>query len=148
LSNKASRQSNGFAYIVFLAAVAAVPPLATDMYLPAMPTIAKQWDVPDSRVALSLVLWFVGFSIFLLVCGLEQVRHDIGSASSFIAFYQFVVGAVCMRFVSLSWEAPIRVFGLVALLLLTVVLAVWPLLLRMLRTPPSAEIPLSAANAV
>jgi DHA1 family bicyclomycin/chloramphenicol resistance-like MFS transporter len=79
---------------------------------------------------------------------LEQVRHDIGSASSFIVFYQFVVGAACMRFVSLSWEAPIRVFGLVALLLPTIVLAVWPLLLRLLRTPPSAGIHLPAANAV
>ncbi len=409
MSNKVSRQSNGFAYIVFLAAVAAVPPLATDMYLPAMPTIAKQWGVPDSRVALSLVLWFAAFSVFLLVCGplsdkhgrrpvlltglglftlaslacalatnvgqliafrilqgigatgpssmcmaicrdryegprrkhilawigiilalapmaaptigsvllrfsnwraifvvqaglgtglllaswrlyretaaeriagrlltllgryvalarnrryalsvmamglilgpfygfiafapilyiqiyglsnrafsllfalnalmgmcgafvctrvmkvlpdtvlltaclvgcaaggggilvwggrhyamfaapmclmtffcgmsrplsnnliLEQVRHDIGSASSFIVFYQFVVGAACMRFVSLSWEAPIRVFGFVALLLPTIVLAVWPLLLRLLRTPPSAGIHLPAANAV
>ena len=409
LSNKVLRQGNGFAYIAFLAAVAAVPPLATDMYLPAMPTIAKQWGVPDSRVALSLVLWFVGFSIFLLVCGplsdrhgrrpvlltglglftlaslacalatnvaqliafrilqgiaaagpssmcmaicrdryegprrkhilawigiilalapmaaptigsvllrfsswraifvvqaglgaglllvssrlyretaaeriagrllmlmgryvalarnrryvlsvmamglilgpfygfiafapilyiqiyglsnrafsllfalnalmgmcgafvctrvmkvlpdtvlltvclagcaaggggilawggrhyamfaaamcivtffcgmsrplsnnliLEQVRHDIGSASSFIVFYQFVVGAVCMRFVSLSWDAPIRVFGLLALLLPAIVLAVWPLLLRLLRTPPSAEIHLSMTNTV
>jgi DHA1 family bicyclomycin/chloramphenicol resistance-like MFS transporter len=409
LSNKGSRPSNGFAYIVFLAAVAAVPPLATDMYLPAMPTIARQWGVPDSRVALSLVLWFAGFSVFLLVCGplsdkygrrpvllmglglftlaslacalaatvtqliafrilqgigaagpssmcmaicrdryegsrrkhilawigiilalapmaaptigsvllrfsswraifvaqaglggalllaswrlyretaaertagrlltllgrymalarnrryalsvtamglilgpfygfiafapilyiriyglsnrafsllfalnalmgmcgafvctrvmkvlpdtvlltvcligcaaggggilgwggrhyaafaaamclvtffcgmsrplsnnliLEQVRHDIGSASSFIVFYQFVIGAVCMRFVSLPWTAPIRVFGFVALLLPILVLAVWPLLLRLLRAPPSAEIPLPAADAV
>ena len=56
-------------YIVFLAAIAAVPPLATDMYLAAMPTIATQWGVPDSHVALSLVLWFAGFSVFLLVCG-------------------------------------------------------------------------------
>ena len=54
---------------MFLAAIAAVPPLATDMYLAAMPTIAAQWGVPDSQVALSLVLWFGGFSVFLLVCG-------------------------------------------------------------------------------
>jgi hypothetical protein len=52
------------------------------------------------------------------------------------------------RFVSLSWAAPIRVFGLVALLLPILVLAVWPLLLRLLRTPPSAGIPLPAINAV
>jgi hypothetical protein len=52
------------------------------------------------------------------------------------------------RFVSLSRAAPIRVFGLVTLLLPTRVLAVWPLLLRRLRTPPSAGIPLPAINAV
>lgn len=66
---------------------------------------------------------------------LEQVQHDIGSASSFLVFYQFMVGAVCMRIVTAAWQAPIRVFGLVALLLPALVLAVWPLLLRLLRTP-------------
>ncbi len=56
-------------YIVFLAMIAAIPAMATDMYLAAMPTIASQWHVPDSRVGLSLVLWFVAFSLFLLVWG-------------------------------------------------------------------------------
>ncbi|MBN1360668.1 MAG: Bcr/CflA family efflux MFS transporter [Sedimentisphaerales bacterium] len=63
------QQAQSALYIVFLAALAAVPPLATDMYLAAMPLIARQWDEPDSRVALSLVLWFVTFSVFLLLCG-------------------------------------------------------------------------------
>ncbi len=62
-------------YIVFLAMIAAVPAMATDMYLAAMPTIASQWNVPDSRVGLSLVLWFVAFSLFLLVCGPVSDRH-------------------------------------------------------------------------
>jgi DHA1 family bicyclomycin/chloramphenicol resistance-like MFS transporter len=31
---------------------------------------------------------------------LEQVRHDIGSASSFVVFYQFLVGAACVRVVT------------------------------------------------
>jgi len=68
-SSKGTEQSRERLYVVFLAAIAAVPAMATDMYLAAMPTIAKQWDAPDSRVALSLVLWFAGFSVFLLVCG-------------------------------------------------------------------------------
>ena len=169
-----------------------MPALATDMYLAAMPIIAKQWGVPDSRVALSLVLWFAGFSVFLLVCGplsdkhgrrpvllagltlfasasvamctitffcgmsrplsnnliLEQVRHDIGSASSFIVFYQFLVGSLCMRLVTMSWAAPIRFFGLVALLLPTLVLAVWPPLLHLLRTPSPVAAQPESANAV
>lgn len=62
-------------YIVFLAMIAAVPAMATDMYLAAMPTIASQWTVPDSRVGLSLVLWFATFSLFLLVCGPVSDRH-------------------------------------------------------------------------
>ena len=68
--NDASRaRVNGVPYIVFLAAIAAVPPLATDMYLAAMPVIASQWGVPNSQVAWSLVLWFATFSVFLLICG-------------------------------------------------------------------------------
>lgn len=62
-------RDRGAWYVVFLAAIAAVPAMATDMYLAAMPVIAKQWGVPDSRVALSLVLWFASFSVFLLICG-------------------------------------------------------------------------------
>ena len=69
MSPMPGNKANGASYIVFLAAIAAVPPLATDMYLAAMPIIAGQWGVPDSRVALSLVLWFASFSAFLLVCG-------------------------------------------------------------------------------
>jgi MFS transporter, DHA1 family, multidrug resistance protein len=75
LRNKATGQGNGSAYIAFLAAIAAVPATATDMYLAAMPIIAKQWGVPDSRVALSLVLWFGSFSVFLLVCGPLSDKH-------------------------------------------------------------------------
>jgi MFS transporter, DHA1 family, multidrug resistance protein len=99
--------------------------------------------------AMCLVTFFCGVSRPLsnhLI--LEQVRHDIGSASSFIVFYQFVVGALCMRFVTLSWGAPIRVFGLVALLLPTVVLAIWPVLLHLLRTAPVIPIQPESANAV
>jgi hypothetical protein len=50
--------------------------------------------------------------------------------------------------VSLPWEAPIRVFGLVALLLPTLVLAVWPRLLRMLGAAPAARTQPESANAV
>lgn len=68
---------------------------------------------------------------------LQQVDRDIGSASSFIIFYQFMIGAVCMRIVTADWDHPIFVFGLVALLLPISVLAIWPFLVRMLNTPES-----------
>jgi DHA1 family bicyclomycin/chloramphenicol resistance-like MFS transporter len=73
---------------------------------------------------------------------LEQVSHDIGSASAFLVFYQFMVGAICMRIATIPWSAPIFVFGLVALLMPTVVLGTWPLLLRMLRRPGAAVVKL------
>lgn len=56
-------------YIFYLGFVAAVPPLATDMYLPAIPSIAAQWGVDQSLVNLSMVLWFVSFSFTLLIWG-------------------------------------------------------------------------------
>ena len=62
-------RSNEGLYIFFLGLIAAVPALSTDMYLPAMPSIAQQWAIPEARVSLSLVLWFVSFSIFLLIYG-------------------------------------------------------------------------------
>lgn len=62
-------KTNEGLHITFLGLIAAVPALSTDMYLPAMPTIAAQWNISEAHVGLSLVLWFVSFSIFLLVCG-------------------------------------------------------------------------------
>ncbi|MBN1360667.1 MAG: hypothetical protein JW993_08750 [Sedimentisphaerales bacterium] len=70
---------------------------------------------------------------------LEQVHSDIGSASSFIVFYQFMVGAVCMRVVTISWRAPTTVFGLLAFLLPTAVLLMWPGLLRLLSPAEQAS---------
>ncbi|MFG0247855.1 MAG: multidrug effflux MFS transporter [Phycisphaeraceae bacterium JB051] len=61
--------------MIFLAMLAACPPLSTDMYLPAIPTIAEDWQVSLSTVNLSLVLWFVGFSVALLISGPLSDRH-------------------------------------------------------------------------
>ncbi len=65
----ASARGSEFRYILFLGFLAAVPPLATDMYLAAMPTIARQWSVSENQIGKSLVLWFLAFSISLLACG-------------------------------------------------------------------------------
>lgn len=58
-----------FIEILFLSLISAMPPLSTDMYLGAMPLIATQWQISTSLVSLSLVLWFVSFSVALLVFG-------------------------------------------------------------------------------
>jgi DHA1 family bicyclomycin/chloramphenicol resistance-like MFS transporter len=44
------------------------------MYLPALPMIAKQWGVPDSRVA-AVAGVVVTSSVFLLVCGPLSDKH-------------------------------------------------------------------------
>ncbi len=64
---------------------------------------------------------------------LEQVTQDIGAASSFLVFYQGIVGAVCMWLVSLPWPAPITAFGTMVLSISAAILAVWPFLLRALQ---------------
>ncbi len=56
-------------YKLLLGLVAAAAPLATDMYLPAIPQLASSWGTSVGTVNLSLVLWFVAYAISLLVCG-------------------------------------------------------------------------------
>lgn len=56
-------------YIFFLGLLATAPPMATDMYLPAIPDIARHWRIDESLVNLSLVLFFVSFSVSLLFYG-------------------------------------------------------------------------------
>lgn len=63
---------------------------------------------------------------------LDQVQTDIGTASSFSVFYVFVVGAVSMALVSLPQSHMVRSFGFFALAVPSVVLMVWPLLLKQL----------------
>ena len=107
------------------------------------------WRPAAFAAAMCTVTFFCGMSRPLsnnLI--LEQVRHDIGSASSFLVFYQFMVGALCMKIVTAPWQTPIRVFGVVALLMPTIVLALWPLLLHLLRTPQSIAISPESAHAV
>ncbi|OBQ52142.1 Bcr/CflA family efflux MFS transporter [Halodesulfovibrio spirochaetisodalis] len=54
---------------LFITLLAAFPALSTDMYLPALPIIQQQMGIPLVTVNLSLVLFFVFFSFFLLVYG-------------------------------------------------------------------------------
>lgn len=52
-----------------LALLTAFPPLATDMYLPAIPTLQKQWNQPLSVINLTLVCFFITYCISLLFYG-------------------------------------------------------------------------------
>ena len=65
------------------------------------------WHHAAFAAAMCTVTFFCGMSRPLsnnLI--LEQVRHDIGSASSFIVFYQFMVGALCMKIVTAAVAGP------------------------------------------
>ncbi|WP_319761775.1 multidrug effflux MFS transporter [Maridesulfovibrio sp.] len=54
---------------LFITMLAAFPALSTDMYLPALPTIQEQWGISLAEVNLSLVLFFILFSFFMLIYG-------------------------------------------------------------------------------
>lgn len=69
MANRSSTKEQEWAYIIFLALIAATPPISTDMYLAAIPRIADSWNVGEPVVSLSLILWFVSFSMALLLFG-------------------------------------------------------------------------------
>ncbi len=52
-----------------LALLSAFPPLATDMYLPAIPQLQKMWNQPLSIINFTLVGFFVSYCFFLLIYG-------------------------------------------------------------------------------
>lgn len=55
--------------LILLSLLAAFPPLSIDMYLPAIPRLQELWGIPFSLANLSLVVFFVTFSVCLLIHG-------------------------------------------------------------------------------
>jgi len=55
--------------IVFLAWLTAFPPIATSMYLPAIPLLQKTWQESLAVINLTLVGFFISYCFFLLVYG-------------------------------------------------------------------------------
>lgn len=54
---------------ILLAAAVALGPLATDMYLPALPQIGRDFGAGTEQVQLTLSLYMAGFALAQLVCG-------------------------------------------------------------------------------
>lgn len=57
------------ANFILILLLSAFPALSTDMYLPAIPTLCSLWGIPLAQANLSLVIFFICFSAFLLVHG-------------------------------------------------------------------------------
>lgn len=62
-------------WIALLALLSAFPPLSTDMYLPALPSMARQWQQPLWIINLTLVCFFLTYSIFCLYCRLRRYLY-------------------------------------------------------------------------
>jgi len=54
---------------ILLAAAVALGPLATDMYLPALPQIGSDFSTGTDQVQLTLSLYMLGFALAQLICG-------------------------------------------------------------------------------
>ncbi len=52
-----------------LVLLTAFPPLATDMYLPAIPMLQQRWDQPLMMINLTLIGFFFSYCLFLLIYG-------------------------------------------------------------------------------
>lgn len=81
-------------------------------------------------------LFFTGFMlIFSFFAGISRpvsgalivglVDSDVGSASSFLVFYQFMSGALCMALVSLEWSYPSVFYGGFTLFCSVTVFLLW-----------------------
>ncbi|MBN1472932.1 MAG: MFS transporter [Syntrophaceae bacterium] len=64
-----SKQMPGYLLVPFLALLASFPALATDLYLPALPSMSKELNCSVSLVNLSLVLFFVFISVSSIIWG-------------------------------------------------------------------------------
>lgn len=58
-----------------IAALVALGPLSTDMYLPALPTLAREFDTDSGSVQLTLSLFLGGFAIAQLIYGPLSDRY-------------------------------------------------------------------------
>jgi DHA1 family bicyclomycin/chloramphenicol resistance-like MFS transporter len=64
-----------FALTALLAALSAIGPLTTDMYLPSLPDIARQLDATTAQVQLTISSYLLGFAVGQIFYGPISDRH-------------------------------------------------------------------------
>ncbi len=86
---------------------------------------------------LALPMWFLTFFFAFgrppgnnLI--LEQVEFDAGSASSVMVFVFFMTGACSMWFISLNWQDPVLILGILGVITATITLFSWLAINRLL----------------
>jgi len=68
-------RAGSFALTILLAALSAVGPLTTDMYLPSLPDIARQLDASTAQVQFTLSAYLIGFAVGQIFHGPISDRH-------------------------------------------------------------------------
>ena len=61
--------------VIFLAAITAFPALSTDLYLPALPGMTVYFGVPEYQTNLTLILFFLVYSVASLIWGPLSDRY-------------------------------------------------------------------------
>lgn len=74
-SERVQPRMGNVGFIIFLALLSAFVPLSTDLYLPALPTMTKFFGVSEIIMNLTLILFFVFYSIATLVWGPLSDRY-------------------------------------------------------------------------
>jgi DHA1 family bicyclomycin/chloramphenicol resistance-like MFS transporter len=64
-----------FALTALLAALSAIGPLTTDMYLPSLPDIARQLDASTAQVQFTISAYLIGFAVGQIFYGPVSDRH-------------------------------------------------------------------------
>jgi DHA1 family bicyclomycin/chloramphenicol resistance-like MFS transporter len=68
-------RSGTFALTALLAALSAIGPLTTDMYLPSLPDIARQFTTSTAQVQLTISAYLIGFAVGQILYGPVSDRH-------------------------------------------------------------------------
>ena len=68
-------RSGTFALTALLAALSAIGPLTTDMYLPSLPDIARQLDASTAQVQFTISAYLIGFAVGQIFYGPVSDRH-------------------------------------------------------------------------
>src|SRR5215831_10003777 len=100
-----------FALTALLAALTAVGPLSTDMYLPSLPEIARQLHASTAQVQFTISSYLVGFAVGQIFYGPISDRHGRKPVlMAAIALYCVASLAARSRPRSRcwSWRAPFR----------------------------------------
>lgn len=81
--------------IFLLALLTAFPPLSTDMYLPAIPTLKDMWHQPLIMINLTLICFFLTYCLFMLIYGPISDRYGRRKPLLFGVGIFIVAGFMC-----------------------------------------------------
>jgi MFS family permease len=93
-----AKQNSSLGIVFILGLLAMLMPLSIDMYLPALPVIAAQFNVPDGSAQMTLSTYILGFALGQLLYG--PMADSIGRKPVILAVRWFCRGGGGLRAVA------------------------------------------------